>query len=193
MTDEFLLKAIKKNDNDAFKELFNKYYQQLVSYAFTFTNDLSLAEDIVQQTFIILWEQRSKVKVNKSIKNYLYTVSHNTYIDYYRKLKRQDAFFDDLKYQAINNQIMDNDDLMENRIEHLKTIIESLPPRCKEILILNKNKGLKYDDIAKLLNISNKTVDAQMRIAFKKIREGFENSNVFLFLFTKKVKSIFFK
>ncbi|MFI1771462.1 RNA polymerase sigma factor [Thalassobellus citreus] len=193
MTDEFLLKAIKKDDNEAFKELFDKYYQQLVSYTITFTNDLSLAEDIVQQTFIILWEKRADFEINKSIKSYLYTVSHNTYIDYYRKLKRQDSFLDDLKYEALNRQTIEDNDLTEKRIKQLKAIIEELPPRCKEILLLNKTKGLKYSEIAKLLDISNKTVESQMRIAFKKIREGFEKGNILLLLFTKKVKSIIIK
>ncbi len=193
MSDELLLEAIKKNDNGAFKEFFNKYYSSLVSYIITFTNDSSLAEDIVQQTFITIWEQRHNLETNKSIKSYLYKISYNSYIDHYRKTKRQDSFFDDLRQQALRNQINENYDIAEKRTVKLKSIIEDLPPRCKEILLLNKTQGLKYEEIAKLLNISNKTVESQMRIAFKKIRQGFENTNLFMVFVTNKLKGLHVK
>jgi RNA polymerase sigma-70 factor (ECF subfamily) len=182
MTDLILIEAIKQDDNSAFEELFNRHYKPLVAYINTFTNDIYLSEDIVQQTFITIWTQRNRLPLIKSIKNYLHTVSYHAFIDHYKKSKRNDAFFDDLKEKALRDSIDDDSELAERRILKLISIVDSLPPRCKEILRLNKIEGLKYIEISKKLDISVKTVESQMRIAFQKIREGFEDDPSFLIL-----------
>jgi RNA polymerase sigma-70 factor (family 1) len=182
MTDIILIEAIKQNDDSAFKELFNRYYKPLVAYITTFTNDSQLSEDIIQQTFITIWTQRAKLPSIKSIKNYLHKVSYHAFIDHYNKSKRNDAFFDDLKEKALRDLIDDNNELTERRILKLTQIVDSLPARCKEILQLNKIDGLKYIEIAVKLDISVKTVESQMRIAFQKIREGFQDDPSFLIL-----------
>lgn len=182
MTDSILIEAIKQDDNGAFEELFNRHYKPLVAYITTFTNDFQLSEDIVQQTFITIWTQRKKLAFIKSIKNYLYTVSYNAFIDHYNKSKRRDSFFDDLKEKALRDAIDEDSDLVERKIAKLINIVNELPPRCKEILQLNKIEGLKYAEIAEKLDISVKTVESQMRIAFQKIREGFQDDPSFLVL-----------
>ena len=186
MNDLSLITAIKNNDRKAFEGLFNKYYSPLVSYINTFTNDIYLSEDIVQQTFIVLWDKRLKLNITKSPKSYLYSVAYNMYIDHYRKLKKQDLFFDELRESALRSIINEDDELAEKRIKKLKTIVENLPPRCKKILQLNKLSGLKYKEISVMLGISQKTVEAQMRIAFQKIRKGFESDKLF-FVFINKL------
>ena len=182
MNDSILIEAIRQDDNAAFEELFNRYYKPLVAYITTFTNDFELSEDIVQQTFITIWTQRKKLPLLKSIKNYLHTVSYHAFVDHYKKSKRDDAFFDDLKEKALRDSIEEDSELIEKRILKLIQIVESLPPRCREILKLNKIEGLKYAEIAKKLDLSVKTVESQMRIAFQKIREGFEDDPSFLIL-----------
>ncbi|WP_255518108.1 sigma-70 family RNA polymerase sigma factor [Fulvivirga sp. M361] len=64
---------------------------------------------------------------------------------------------------------------LEKRIEKVKQVVDSLPPKCQEIIRLNKLEGIKYKDIAVRMDISVKTVESQMRIAFKKIREAFHD------------------
>ncbi|GAA4234633.1 RNA polymerase sigma-70 factor [Postechiella marina] len=182
MKDIFLLEAIKKNDKKAFKIFFDKYYTPLVGYINTFTKDLYLAEDIAQQSFIIFWTKRKKIKILKSPKSYLYSIAYNSYIDYYRKKKKQDTFFDDLKEKALRDLVEEDEELMQKRLEKLKTIINDLPPRCQQILKMNKFEGFKYSEIAEKLGVSIKTVEVQMGIAFKKIRKGFEDTPFLLFL-----------
>ena len=75
------------------------------------------------------------------------------------------------------------------RTKKLIEIIEELPPKCKEILLLNKREGKKYHEIAEQLQISIKTVESQMRIAYKKIREGFSKAPLFLFFNRFSVKN----
>ncbi|QVY67594.1 RNA polymerase sigma-70 factor [Polaribacter sp. Q13] len=185
MEDSILAINIKKDDEKAFKTLFDRYYKKLVDYSFSFTHNLQEAEDIVQQTFITLWTNRKKINTEKSIKSYLYRITQNSYIDTYRKQKHKESFFDEIKERALSNRINDDDDLIEQRISKLKIVIESLPEKCKEILKMNKFQGLKYKEIADQLDISVKTVESHMHTAFKKIRKAFKGDDFFLFVLYK--------
>ncbi|MDO5970771.1 RNA polymerase sigma-70 factor [Flavivirga aquimarina] len=190
LEDSTLAKNIKKDNKEAFRTLFERYYKMLLDYAVTFTGDLQEAEDIVQQTFIILWTNRRKINTEKQIKSYLYRITHNTYIDSYRKQKHRDAFFDELKERALNSRINDDTEIIDQRISKLKTIVESLPERCKEILQMNKFEGLKYKEIAEQLDVSVKTVESHIYTAFKKIREAFKDEDLFLiFISSAFIKS----
>ncbi|WP_343329285.1 RNA polymerase sigma-70 factor [Polaribacter staleyi] len=185
LDDSILADNIKKNDEKAFNTLFDRYYKKLLDYALTFTRDLQEAEDIVQQTFITLWTNRKKIDANKSIKSYLYRITHNSYIDAYRKQKHKETFFDEIKERALRDRVNDDDEIIEQRIAKLKTVIESLPDKCKEILQMNKFQGLKHKEIADLLDISVKTVESHMNTAFKKIRNAFKGDDFFLFFLYK--------
>ncbi|MGJ8760336.1 MAG: RNA polymerase sigma factor [Polaribacter sp.] len=185
LDDSLLADNIKKNDEKAFHILFDRYYKKLVDYAFTFTGNLQEAEDIVQQTFITLWTTRKKIDSKKSIKSYLYRITHNSYIDTYRKQKHKESFFDEIKERALRDRINDHDEIIEQRILKLKIVIDALPDKCKEILQMNKFQGLKYKEIADQLDISVKTVESHMNTAFKKIRKAFKGDDLFLFLLYK--------
>ncbi len=174
MTDLTLIQAIQTNDKKSFEILFHRYYNPLVAYITTFTKDIDLSEDIVQQTFISIWTKRNTLNIRTTPKSYLYTASYNMYIDHYRKTKNFDLFFEEFQEQALRNAIDEDQELTEKKVIRLKQILETLPPKCKEILELNKINGLKYREIAELLDISQKTVETQIRIAFQKIRQGFE-------------------
>ena len=87
--------------------------------------------------------------------------------------------------------LMEEGSYVDNRIKKLKVIIDELPPKCREILLLNKRDGLKYKEIALKLNVSEKTVESQMRIAFKKIRAAFKkDKQFFVVIFNKLSKYI---
>ncbi|MBD0833395.1 RNA polymerase sigma factor [Aestuariibaculum sediminum] len=182
MEDLGLIQAIANNDKEAFNSLFSKYYRPLVIYITTYTNDVPASEDIVQQVFITIWEKRLKLEGVKSLKSYLYKIAYNTFIDQYRTTKKQNLFFEELRQDILRELITENKEYQEKRILQLKKLINTLPPKCKEILELNKLRGLNYKEIASKLNISEKTVDAQMRLAFKKIRLGFEDNNLLLYI-----------
>jgi len=84
------------------------------------------------------------------------------------------VFLNTLKHEALAEQITYEEDVWHEKTTYLKKVIETLPPRCKEILLL-KQDGMKYAEIASKLSLSIKTVEVQMGIAFTKIRKGFED------------------
>lgn len=180
--------AIKNGDEREFQKLFNLYYAKLSSYINTYTKDTDKTKDIVQEAFIKLWDNRKNIDTNSSILAYLHKIAYNIFIDNYRKVKRQQSLLDSLSYETINDMIEDDNNTL-SKIEIVKKSIEELPPRCKEVFKLSKYEGLKYSEIAEALNISIKTVEAQMGKAFSQIRQQVKNSQklgLYLIVLLKK-------
>ncbi len=187
MGENYDVVALINGDRQAFKHLFEKLYQPLLAYVFTYTHNYSQAEDLVQQAFIDLWENREKLDPNKSPKNYLYRIARNSYIDSIHQEKRQIKLLEAVWERGLQERIEEDTDMQEKRIAKMKEVIESLPPKCKRIIELNKVEGLRYKDIAELLGISIKTIEAQMGIAFKKIRRAFKDDHFILIFIFKHV------
>lgn len=177
--------AMKKGDRKAFRYLFNLFYNRLVAYVTSYTHDKIQSEDIVQQAFISLWEDKSKLDETKSPKPYLYAIVYNKYIDTIKKAKKKEKLLSQIWERALVDRIEEDTDVLEKRIQKMKQVIDSLPPKCKEIIMLNKIQGVKYKEIADQMGISVKTVESQMRIAFIKIRKAFKENDPLLFLLFK--------
>lgn len=177
---------MQKKEED-FKLVFNQLYGPLLAYTKTLTNNHDQAKDIVQNCFIKLWQKRPDLIDSQTLKRYLFTTAYNSFIDLYRKNQRKNKIFDELKYNMAKESLMEIESYVDHRIKKLKLVIDELPPKCREILLLNKRDGLKYKEIALRLNVSEKTVESQMRIAFKKIREEFKNDKQFFMIIFNKV------
>lgn len=188
MEDQNLIYKIEQNDREAFNLLFKKYYKPLVNYIWSLCHDIQLAEDIIQQVFVDLWTNSKPLKISKSVKGYLYWVSFTSYINHYRKTNRRSQLLESFQFETLREAVKEDQDVLTYKVKRLKQIIDTLPPSCREILELNKYRGLQYDEIAEKLNISKKTVESQMRIAFKKIREAFQNEKIILFVFLKSLR-----
>lgn len=181
--------ALQNGDKTAFNFLFDNYYASLVGYLSMYTRNKERSEDIAQHVFMKLWENRSELESGVSPKNYLYTIAYNRFIDIYRKEARQKDVLKELSLANLTNRIEEDSEVLENRILRLKKIIDTLPPRCKEILILSRQRGLEYGEIADLLNISTRTVEKQILIAFKKIRKAFKSNSILFFLLSRKLRT----
>ncbi len=174
MQDSFLFQAIKNNNEKAFKAVFEAYYKPLCVYIKSFTKDLDTAEEIVQSTFITLWTKRAEIEIHTSLKSYLYTMSYNNYLQNLKQIEKQEKLAHKLQIEALNDIENESDKNQETTTEKMLQVIKNLPNRCQEIINL-RLEGLKYQEIADHLNISIKTVENQMGIAFSKIRESFNN------------------
>lgn len=164
---------IQNNNKQAFKELFDLYYKELCLYMVQFTHNINDAEDLVQESYIKLWNKRHSIHINTSVKAYLFRITYNAYIDKVRVEKRKELFLLEFKYATLITEIEEPED--NEKINKIKKIVENLPEKCREILLLSKQEGLKNREIASQLSISIKTVESQIRIAFQKIRKGYKN------------------
>ncbi|WP_223551637.1 RNA polymerase sigma factor [Aestuariivivens sp. NBU2969] len=181
---ELLVQNFKNGSTLAFKILFEKYHVELTAFINSYTNDEALSKDIVQESFVKLWDARANIKSENSISAYLYKIGYYIFIDNYRKNKKESEMIDSLTYKALSSfEETDTIYLKEQRLKKIYSAIENLPPRCKEIFKMSKLQGYKYYEIAKMLKITEKAVESQMSIAFKKIRSEINNNNSLLLFF----------
>lgn len=185
-----LIESLRNGDEKAYTYLIDTYHHKLCVYANSLVKNIYSAEDIVQNVFIKVWEQRTRLKSDHAIKSFLYKLVYNEFIDLYRK--NQSLFsLEKTYYDALNSVVLEDDSESFQRV--LKVVnkeIESLPPKCKEVFVLSKKEGLTNIEIAEHLEVSIKTVEAQITKAFSILRSSLEErvkSALFL-LFGKKKK-----
>lgn len=168
--DSTLLQAVQLSDESAFDTLFRKYYEPLCHYACSLTDgDLDEAEDLVQQTFVKLWEQRTAIQVQWSVKAYLYKMVHNRCLNRLRDARTRE------KYKVYNAEQLEQSHQHEPGAaselkERIQVALTTLPPECRRIFELSRFEELKYREIADQLGISIKTVETQMGKALRLMR-----------------------
>ena len=161
------------NDQHAFKMLFEHFYEKLNRFISAFVKDTVIAKEITSDVFIILWKNRARLTEIENLNGYLYIIARNLSVKRLGKIRNNNEFFiDDLKISLPESGFESSpEDLLVNNemLRHIEKAIDNLPPKCKLIYLLVRQEGLKYKEIASVLNISVRTIDAQMAIATKKI------------------------
>lgn len=162
-----LIEELISGEEKAYMLLLEKYHRQLNAYAITLAHDQSLAEDIVQNVFLKTWKSRKKLNPEFSIRNFLYKCVYNEFLNSYQKNKA--VVLLNKKYIEYSHEVAVelDDNLMEKMIEIVNREIKKLPPKCQKVFILSKKEGLTNNEIADYLEISIKTVEAQITKAFK--------------------------
>lgn len=166
-------------DHQAFEKLYLHYYDYLFKFSYSLLKDEKSAEEIVSDTFLNIWRNRLRLLEIENIKIYLYVSVKNLSLRHIRKSKgRFNYLLDDYLIEQIGSTTQNPEDLLVTKelFYTIQQAIESLPPKCKLIFKLVREDGLKYKEIAQLLSISVKTIDAQMAIASKKIIESLKLS-----------------
>jgi RNA polymerase sigma-70 factor (ECF subfamily) len=175
-SDEKLMQEIKADNMFAFDVLYKKYSKRLYKFAYSILKSSEESENIVQDVFLNLWEHRNNVEKNSSIKYYVFTIAYNSAISILRKKASESQFIEYLKSLQDLNQEPVNIEIEYNELtDKLNNIINHLPERQKEVYLLHKSEGLKYQEIADRLNISVNTVENHMSRALKAIREKLGN------------------
>lgn len=169
MNEGKLIKRLRKGKEKAYRYLFSEYYDWLCNYVFSLCNDRSLAEDIVQDAIVALWEKRKVIIITTSLKNYLFKTCHNQFLQHVRSQKIKFDALDKIRWDVISEAALE-DDLYDFRMEKLNRLIDRLPPQCKEIFVQNKLEKKKYREIALEMGISVKTVENQMSKALHFLR-----------------------
>ncbi len=179
-----------KIDREAFNGLFKDYYPNLKAYARLFL-DNETAEDIVQEVFVTIWENKNNITIHTSIKAYLFkavytrclnTIAHQKmqatkHTDIELELKNYEAsFFDPDKNEIIRSLYMND---LRDEIDQA---IESLPQKCREVFTLSYVKDMKNKEISGLLDISVSTVEKHINHALKVLRQLLQNKLVIFIL-----------
>lgn len=159
------------DDQQAYQELFYLYYKPLLRFANAFVRSHEMSEEIVSDVFIRIWERRSQLSEITNMKVYLYVSVRNMSLKYMLKKQKQvSVSLDDLQVE-LESQHHDPEQLLltAELMNRVARAINELPPRCKMVYKLIKEDGLRYREVAEILDISIKTIDNQLAIALKKI------------------------
>ncbi|WP_172594560.1 RNA polymerase sigma factor [Mariniphaga sediminis] len=179
MEDNNLWIHITQGDRTALKQLHNRYFHQMYLYAVKSTNgNNGLAEELVSDCFIKLWENRKKIEIQSSVKYYLFFILHNSIIDHFRK-KRLLTEPLTIDFQAPGD---DKDFDHQKQYIRLYHAVKKLPDKCRMVLELAVFESLSYNEIAERLDISRNTVKTQMGRAYKALKEMLDPKDFNLFL-----------
>jgi len=167
-----LLTAISVNsDQAAYRELFILLHARLKQFAYSILKSGEEAEELVSDVFIRIWQKREQLEKINSPLLYFYTTTKNLALNQLSKQKRQVNLSPEEWLVQVNSLYFDPEQLMltEEMFRQVKKAVNELPPRCRLIFKLVKEDGLRYKEVAELLQLSVKTVEAQMAIALRRI------------------------
>lgn len=169
-----------------FRKIYDLYYSELCSYLNYYTQDSEIIEDVLQDVFLKLWENRDTVEI-KYIKTYLFHTARNSMINTLRSEFNRNRMLEQWFVQQV--QDLKTRDCFDINLFSLQInkAIERLPSKCREIFLLSRQKKMSYQEIATALNLSIKTVETQMGIALKRIRFFMNSSMKIIIIFIANI------
>jgi len=159
-------------DNTSFRSIFELHYKALYKFLGLYTRESSQIEDVIQDVFTTLWENRDKVEI-RFIKTYLFHAARNQMLNIlqkdYNRLNLLETWYEEQLQHTDEEDCFDIDSFYAKA----QQAIDTLPPKCKEIFLLSRENGMSYKQIAASKNLSVKSVENQLGIALKKLRAFF--------------------
>lgn len=167
-----LLKLLRAGDADAFQQLYNKYHAALYAYIIRFVKIPALAEDVLQDVFIKIWEIRKNVDPTLSFQAYLYRISRNSVFKLIKKIAADKELRNELaSYMNAGAKEADVQLQWHQYEQILETAVNQLPPQRQNIFKLCRHEGKKYEEVAAELHISRNTVKEHMVLAVRFIKD----------------------
>lgn len=163
-----------KQDFILFEDLFHLYYCPLIAFADKYTNDKQASEDIVQDVFMALWIKRESINFSDPIKPYLYKATYNKSISYIHSQQSNYSMDEQdikllLQQKIISYEVQDSL-LLKEVADEIAICVDKLPAQCRKVFLLSRGQGLKNKEIAKQLDISEKTVEGHISKALSELR-----------------------
>ena len=168
--DILLLKLIQSGNEQAFKYLFDTYFASLCRFAHVYVSDTQDAEELILELFVHIWEHRNEINITLSFKAYLFQAARNRCLNYLRDNRSM------LRLEEVEEEIRD-EDISALEME----AICALPDKCREVFQYSRHENLSNREIAEKMQISIKTVEAQITKALKLIKNFLDEKYIYLF------------
>ena len=183
MNEENILHNLKLADESAFEFIFKKYFPGLCQYARGILKSHVIAEEIVEELFLSLWENAESINISTSLRSYLYKSVYNRCLKYIRHVKVENKYLGKVPYILCDEELYSSvsyeyplENIIAKELDNeINKAIENLPDQCREIFLLHRHNDLTYPEIAKKLKISINTVKTQMARALKKMRDALKS------------------
>lgn len=194
-----LLALLKCGSKPAFELIYRQYKSRVFWKIRSKIDEAAIAEELMQDVFIKVWEKRADIDLEKSFIAYLFCIAHSRVIDFCRKAKRDRQMMDNL--QMIGTEISEypmESDLSRTEGQFLLNAIEQLPPQRKRIFILCKLDGKSYEEVSTMLGVSTSTISDHIVKATKSLKNQLTNISriaciLFVPLIYSSIKELFEK
>jgi len=168
----------------AFDSIFKKYNAKIFNYAYFLLKCKEDAENIVQEVFIKVWENRENIRKHSSLSSYLFAIAHNTSIDLFRKKIKDKEFKNFLLSRQEPIEDPASADMEFREIENdARKAVEKLTERQRQIYLMHREEGLSYHEIADKLNISVNTVENHMVATLRILRKQLKSTSMIVILY----------
>ncbi|MBC8988210.1 RNA polymerase sigma-70 factor [Pedobacter sp. N36a] len=168
LSDAELIAALKEGEEQAFGEIYERYWKELYRKANNILQDPDASVDVLQDVFLSLWQRRAQVDI-LALKPYLHQALRFSVLKAIRKLKTDRQFYERLM-EVTTEIIAENPLLFKEQQQLIQNLIDNLPEDCKQAFLLSREQEMTYKQIANLLNISEKTVEKRISKSLKMIR-----------------------
>lgn len=172
ITDEYLIAAIGESDYRSYNRLFERYYVRLCQYVYSLLTNKDDAEDVVQELFLSLWKNRTKIEIRENASAYLYKMAKHLTLNYLRTQNRYTSLPENQEQGSLcyEENFLEADEL---RLA-LYDCVDRLPERSREVLLLHRIEGLKQKEISEQLTISIKTIKNQIWASLQRLKKCLE-------------------
>ena len=187
--DDNLIAYLRKGDKQAYKTLFQKNGARLYLFALKYLKEKEDAKDLLNEVFLTLWENRQNLRTNSSLQSYLFTIAYNNIRQRFLRKIREEKYVRVFAEEYLFDTSKGEEQLdYQLFVDKINRIIDLLPPRRREIFILNYKQELKNHQIAEKLGLSDHHVKKQLVIARKFVIDKVKEDNglaglLFLYLF----------
>ena len=190
-----ILKGLFIGDEETYIFLFREYYVSLCAYSRRYVGRKDVAEEIVSDTFMKIWENRERIEINTSIKAYLFNAVCNNSLNYLRKLKSKnniveyfnETISENIGFESISEDIEEQSLIMENMGQKIEEAVSRLPEQQQKVFRLRRFEGKKTKEVAEMMGLSVKTIEMHLSKATLHIRENLKEylPSFLLFLLLK--------
>lgn len=180
--DDDLVLLIKEGDREAFAEIYNRYWEELLQLAFRVLKEKDSCMDILQEVFVWYWTHRESLNLN-SVRAYLRVAVKYQVANYIRSAKVRQLYVQRTELLQLNDSYEDDQLEIKEFKSMLAGFTQSLPDRCREVFQLSRYENLSNREIADKLGISEKTVEMQITIALKRLKLHMVRHSAFMFFF----------
>jgi RNA polymerase sigma-70 factor (ECF subfamily) len=177
-TDEdHIIDGLLRGKESAYRDLYDMYYKRLVVFAFRYLEDLESSRDVVQGTFVKIYENRGSMEIHTSLKSYLFSMVRNQCLNHIKHFKLVDMHMESTAEKAPHYKPEQFDQDIEEAIDaheleyRINRIIDCLPEKCGRIFRMSRHEHHSNQEIANILGISKRTVETQISKALKTLRE----------------------
>lgn len=178
------IKGFREGNETAFREIYVHFGPKIYGFAFSFLKERPQSEEIVQETFLSLWENRQKFDESRALEPYLFTIAKRLVLDQLRKTVHTKALREKL-LAAISEQHNETEEqiIFSDLLVFAERAIDELPLQQQTVFRLSRVEGLSYDEIAERLNLSRNTVKNHLIVAVKKLKKHFNNQEMIYLIF----------